>query len=188
MGMLTDKNILAASSYDLVFKDFQAFSDTSLRRGLTLYHHAGAYIAVCDARVFSEENVQISAVWNVSLFDSSISRTVLPIDDVFLDAYERIHGVTNDRWILRLSDSSMLIAAEGALLRYDRTTGEGREICSFPKSDRMYATYDTGTDISAADQDVPLHEVVPKKFRRLFHLPTQKSETLYRADPDPASA
>ena len=184
IGALSDKMLLSVPDYQFLLEDLHAFSGTSLRPELVLYEKDGQYIIVAKSSQDSETVVQLTTWFDVSLFDSSVGRTVLPIDVVFMMPYGQIYDTTNDRWILRLSDSSMLIAAEGALLRYDRTTGEGREICSFPTSDRMYATYDTGTDILLLTKTFRSMKWFPRNFRRLFHLPTQKSETLYRADPD----
>jgi hypothetical protein len=86
IGALSDKMLLSVPDYQFLLEDLHAFSGTSLRPELVLYEKDGQYIIVAKSSRDSELLSNSTTYFDVSLFDSSVGRTVLPIDVVFNDA------------------------------------------------------------------------------------------------------
>ena len=120
---------------------------------------------------------------NVSLYDETKSRTILPIDALFLVDTERKSGPYSDRWILRFSNEKMLLVYEAGLFEYDLKTDTMREIDTFPRTESIYATYDNGSDIFLLTKTFRREGWIRNKFRVLFQIPNQKGENLYRVNP-----
>ena len=59
----------------------------------------------------------------------------------------------------------------------------GKEICTFPKTESIYATYDNGSDIFLLTKTFRREGWIRNKFRELFQIPDQKGENLYRVNP-----
>ncbi len=177
---MADKEILTASEYQLKVEDDCAFADTNISEGIMLYQNKEQYVLIEEKNTNNESIIFLNEWSDVALFDAAINRTVLPIDAVFLTTIQRSYA-TDERWILRLSESKILFGTEAALATYDVATHTGTEISSFPPAESIYATYDTGTDIILLTKEFRSDRWIAKKFRKVFDM-TKKGEHLYRAD------
>ena len=183
IATLLQGRILILQDYDVLLNNSRAFNNPGQQSGLMIYQHKDQLIPISSEILAEEDWVQIFDKQNVSLFDETKSRTVLPIDAIFLSFSERYDGYYSDRWIIRISDEKILLAYEAGLYEYDMKTDTSREVCAFPKTESIYATYDDGTDILLLTKTFRKEGWIRNRFRKFFQIPKQKGETLYRIDP-----
>ncbi len=183
LSALENEKILTFPTYNEVINESGIFEDPYITSTLTIYQNNGQSIILNNSTGYNQQDVQFGYDENIPLFDSNISRTVLPVDDIFQSDSERRY-TSRDRWILRLSDTDVLIAYAGALLAYDFASNSGRTITSFPAKENICATYDTGSDILLFTKTFRSNRFIQEWLRSRFNIPDLKRETLYRYDPE----
>jgi hypothetical protein len=183
ISSLNNGRFLTLKNYDVLFSNIKAFDNPHQQRGLMIYHSQNQLFPVSSMILGDNESVEIFDKRNVSLFDETKDGTILPIDAIFLSDSERSDGPYSDRWILRFSDEKMLLAYETGLYEYNLKTETNREVYTFPKTESIYATYDTGSDVFLMTKTFRREGWISNKFRELFQIPDQKGENLYRLAP-----
>ena len=183
IATLLQGRILTLQDYDVLLNNSRAFNNPGQQSGLMIYQHKDQLFPITSEILVEKEWARILDDRNVSLFDETKNRTVLPIDAIFLSFTERYDGPYSDRWIIRLSDEKILLAYEAGLYEYDMRTDTSREVYAFPKIESIYAAYDDGTDILLLTKTFRKEGWIRNRFRKLFQIPKQKGETLYRIDP-----
>lgn len=183
ISTLYNGKILTLPDYNMMLNNLKAFDNPHQQSGLVVYQNKNLLFPLSFEINDGEKIVEIFDDEDVSLFDETKSRTVLPIDAIFLSFSERYDGYYSDRWIIRISDEKILLAYEAGLYEYDMKTDTSREVCAFPKTESIYATYDDGTDILLLTKTFRKEGWIRNRFRKFFQIPKQKGETLYRIDP-----
>ena len=183
ISTLDNGRVLTLPDYKILLYNTKAFDNPHQQSGLVIYQHKNILFPLSSEIDAGEKTVEVFGRQNVSLFDESMSRTILPIDAIFLSDSERSDGPYSERWLLRSSDEKMLLAYETGLYEYDLKTETSREICAFPKTESIYATYDNGSDIFLLTKTFRREGWIRNQFRELFQIPDQKGENLYRLDP-----
>jgi len=183
LSTLSDGMILKVADYPIFFANSKALDNCDVNAALVIYQHEDRYSAVTWDINGSAFPAQISDEMAVTLYDSARYGTVLPYDSLFLGGRERL-GVSRTRWILRLSDSEILLAYDGEICKYDFSQGVSRTISSFPTTESIYSTYDDGTDIYIMTKTYRRAGWIRSDIRRLLHIPTKAGETLYRLSPE----
>ena len=183
ISTLYNGKFLALPDYDVLVHNFKAFDNQNFQSGLMIYQHRNQLFPLSSEIIAGDEWIQIFDKRNVSLYDETKSRTILPIDALFLVDTERKSGPYSDRWILRFSNEKMLLVYEAGLFEYDLKTDTMREIDTFPRTESIYATYDNGSDIFLLTKTFRREGWIRNKFRVLFQIPNQKGENLYRVNP-----
>ena len=172
--------ILTMPDYSIPLDNLSAIRDPQLDGGLVIYQRKNQMFPVSTYTATEADWAKIYDDENVSMFDMTKQTTVLPIDALFLSGAERGNGRYSDHWLLRYTDQGVLLAYEAGIYKY---VGIDETLCSFPKTESIYSTYDTGSDIFLMTKTFRKDGWVQNKFRKLFHIPTQKGENLYRLDP-----
>jgi hypothetical protein len=183
ISSLESGRFLTLPDYNVLLYNIKAFNNPHQQSGLMIYQSNDQLFPISSKIFGGNETVEIFDKQNVSLFDESMSRTILPIDAIFLNDSERSDGPYSERWILRFSDEKMLLAYETGLYEYDLKTETSKEVCTFPKTESIYATYDNGSDIFLLTKTFRREGWIRNKFRELFQIPDQRGENLYRLDP-----
>lgn len=132
IATLLHGRILTLQDYDVLLNNFRAFNNPGQQSGLMIYQHKDQLFPITSEILVEKEWARILDDRNVSLFDETKNRTVLPIDAIFLSFTERYDGPYSDRWIIRLSDEKILLAYEAGLYEYDMRTNTSREVYAFP--------------------------------------------------------
>ncbi|OJU10825.1 MAG: hypothetical protein BGN88_02800 [Clostridiales bacterium 43-6] len=171
--------ILTMPDYTIPLDNLSAIGDPQLDGGLVIYQRKNQMFPV-STYITTEADWATIYDDNVSLFDLAKQRTILPIDALFLSSYERGNGPYSDHWLLRYTNKGILLAYEAGLYEY---AGISKTLCSFPKTESIYSTYDTGSDIFLMTKTFRKDGWIRKEFRKLFQIPTKKGENLYRFDP-----
>jgi len=183
ISTLYNGRLLTLPDYDILLNNLGAFDNPHQKSGLVIYQHDTQLFPLSSEILTDDEWAEIFDKESVSLFDETKSRTVLPIDAIFLSDTERYDGPYSNRWIMRFSNNKLLLAYEAGLYEYDMKTDMSRELYAFPKTESIYATYDTGSDIFLLTKRFRKEDWIWRMFRELFQIPNQKGESLYRADP-----
>ena len=183
LGTIHNREIVPAADYHEVIVNNHAFNDPNLRSTLMLYQNFEQYMVVKDEVFDTDDDKLLGFNENITLFDSPINQTVLCNDAVFQIDCERQYSAT-DRWILRLSDESILLANAGAIHQYSFTENKGRVVFSFPSYENIHATYDTGSDILVFTKTFRSGKFLLEIIRSRLNIPDMKHETLYRFHPD----
>ena len=183
LSTLSNGMILEVADYPIFFANSDAMENCDVDESLVIYRHEDRYAAVTKDINGSAFPVQISDEMAVTLYDSVRYGTVLPYDSLFLGGHER-WGVSRTRWILRLSDSEILLAYDGEICKYDFSQGVSRTISSFPTTESIYSTYDDGANIYMMTKTYRRAGWIRSDIRRFLHIPTKAGETLYRLSPE----
>ena len=183
LSTLRDGVILTMPDYSVLLDNLSAFDNRLLQHGLVIYRQEDQLFPVSTYNPTNADWAIIYDDQSVSVFDKTKQRTILPIDALFLSSTERCNGPYSNRWLLRSSDRKVLLAYEAGVYEYSIDLGMGKEICTFPKTESIYATYDNGSDIFLLTKVFRREGWIRKKFRELFQIPDQKGENLYRVNP-----
>jgi len=183
LSALRNGVILTMPDYSVLIDNLSAFDNGILQHGLVIYRQEDQLLPVSTYNPTDADWAIIYDDQSVSVFDKTKQRTILPIDAPFLSRTERSNGPYSNRWLLRSSDRKVLLAYEAGVYEYSKDVGLGKEVCAFPKTESIYATYDNGSDIFLLTKTFRREGWIRNKFRELFQIPDQKGENLYRLDP-----
>ncbi len=175
--------ILTMPDYSVLLDNLSAFDNPFLQNGLVIYQQEDQLFPVSTYTPTDADWAIIYDDQSVSVFDKTKQRTILPIDALFLSSTERFNGPYSNRWLLRSSDKKVLLAYEAGLYEYSKELDAGNEICAFPKTESIFTTCDYGSDIFLMTKTFRKEGWIRNQFRKIFHIPDQKGETLYRVDP-----
>jgi len=183
LSTLRNGVILTMPDYSVLLDNLSAFDNRLLQQGLVIYRQEDQLFPVSTYNPTDADWAIIYDDQSVSVFDKTKQRTILPIDALFLSSTERYSGPYSNRWLLRSSDRKVLLAYEAGVYEYSKDLGMGKEVCAFPKTESIYATYDNGSDIFLLTKTFRREGWIRNKFRELFQIPDQKGENLYRVNP-----
>ncbi|HWR28654.1 MAG TPA: hypothetical protein VN631_02370 [Negativicutes bacterium] len=183
LSTLRNGVILTMPDYSVLLDNLSAFDNPLLQGGLVVYQYEDQLLPVSNYTSTDADWAIIYDDQNVSMFDKTKQRTILPIDALFLSKTERYNGPYSNRWLLRSSDKKVLLAFEAGLYEYSKDLGTGKEVCAFPKTESIFATYDNGSDIFLMTKTFRKEGWIRNKFRKVFRIPDQRGENLYRFNP-----
>lgn len=181
---LNDNQIVPVQQYEAIAEEMKLFSTADNKADLSLYRYGSACILLDEVYTIPEDTVSLGGGSVPVVFDTETGNTTLAYDFAFqVHSHARYYNVS-DRWILRMRGEKMLLASQIGLLRYDRKAHTFFEPISFPETEVVLSTYDTGDNVLLTTRVFRKNGWLNETVRSLFHIPAQKGSCLYRANPD----
>ncbi|MCE5189865.1 MAG: hypothetical protein LLF75_11900 [Eubacteriales bacterium] len=174
--------VVPKTDYQVLTNDDIVFQKDYPRESLFIYRTQDQYFILSNPIVsYSDEKIIGSRV-SIALFDDALQRQVLPVDNLFLS-----RGDFSDfpiRWIVRRSQSHILIAGDNGLADYDLDAKAGEQFIRFPKRENLFAIYDSGNDLLLLTRRFRRFDLLSISIRGLFSVESIKGESLYRFNPE----